>query len=212
MDSKRRYVHEAEGAVGGALAGAAMGAVAGPPGALAGAVIGGAVGAALAMALENGSVDHAARNKRLDAEVDIFREDLGAPILLTVHQGPALPPPNRRGDERHAACFPAYVARQASAPHVSMTRDISAAGALLLGRQELPQGERVQLQIFILDHFTEFRMATGRVVRSEPLDDNAVSLWSCRIAVKFDEPLLMCGAEIRALALQEERLRAAMPH
>jgi hypothetical protein len=208
-DSWRRYGHEAEGAVAGAVAGGAMGAVAGPPGALAGAVIGGAIGAVVAMALEGESADRAARRKKLDAEVDIFRESFDAPMLLTVrHRTPGFSRPDRRGDERHSVCLPVYLELGASSPNISMTRDISATGALLLGRQVLPPGERVTLQIFILEHLMESHVATGRVVRSEPLDDDAVSLWSHRIAVQFEEPLMMREAEIWALAAVRERLHA----
>jgi hypothetical protein len=208
-DSWRRYGHEAEGAVAGAVAGAAMGAVAGPPGAWAGAVIGGAIGAAVAMTLDNESTDRAARGKRLDAEVDIYRESLDAPKLLTVRRRtPGFPRADRRGDERHAVCLPVYLEPEASPPLPSMTRDISATGALLLGRQVLPPGERVKLQIFILEHLSESRVATGWVVRSEPLDGHAASLWSHRIAVQFEEPLMMRDAEIWALAALRENLHA----
>jgi hypothetical protein len=208
-DSWRRYGHEAEAAVAGAVAGAAMGAVAGPPGAWAGAVIGGAIGAVVAMTLENESTDRAARGKRLDAEVDIFRDSSCAPLLLTVRRRtPGFPRADRRGDERHAVCLPVYLELGASSPYASMTRDISATGTLLLGRQALPPGERVKLQIFILEHLSESHVATGRVVRSEPLDDDAVSLWSHRTAVQFEEPLMMRDAEIWALAAQREQLHA----
>jgi hypothetical protein len=203
-DSWRRRAHEAGATVAGAVAGAAMGAIAGPPGALVGAVIGGAIGAVVAKTLEDESTDHIARNKRLDNEVGIFRTGVDEPILLaTRRRRRALPPSERRGDPRHPACLPVYVEREASSPHASMTRDISATGALLLGRQDLLPGERVKLQIFILEHLTEFRETMGWVVRSGPLDDDRVALWSCQIAVQFEEPLVMCEAETRALEHRE---------
>jgi hypothetical protein len=89
-----------------------------------------------------------------------------------------------------------------------MIRDLSVTGALLLGRRELPAGEPVKLQLFILEDISQFRVATGKVVRSEPLGDDAIGLWSCRIAVQFDEPLTMYEAEINALTQREKRLGA----
>jgi hypothetical protein len=89
-----------------------------------------------------------------------------------------------------------------------MIYDLSVTGALLLGRRQLPTGERVRLQLFILEDLTRFRSATGRVVRSEPLGDDAVGLWSYRTAVQFDEPLTMYETEIRELMERGERLRA----
>ncbi len=88
-----------------------------------------------------------------------------------------------------------------------MIRDLSVTGALLLGRHEIPAGEHVRLQLFILEDINQFRAASGKVVRSEPLGDDAVGLWSYRIAVQFDEPLSMYEEEIRALTEREARLR-----
>jgi hypothetical protein len=123
----------------------------------------------------------------------------------------APPPSDRRGGERHMACFPAYVEREAGSPRASMIHDLSVTGALLLGRKEVPPGERVKLQLFILEDPTQFRSASGRVVRVEPLDENAAGLWGYRIAVQFDEPLTMYETEIQALREREERLRANAP-
>jgi hypothetical protein len=117
------------------------------------------------------------------------------------------PPSDRRGGERHIACFPAYLEREPGSQRTSMIRDLSVTGALLLGRHEIPAGEHVRLQLFILEDINQFRAASGKVVRSEPLGDDAVGLWSYRIAVQFDEPLSMYEEEIRALTEREARLR-----
>jgi hypothetical protein len=118
------------------------------------------------------------------------------------------PPSDRRGGERHIACFPAYIEREAGSTHTTMIHDLSVTGALLLGRKALPPGEPLRLQLFILEDITQFRVAKGKVVRSEPLGDDAIGLWSCRIAVQFDEPLTMYEAEINALKQRDKRLRA----
>jgi PilZ domain len=118
------------------------------------------------------------------------------------------PPSDRRGGERHIACFPAYVERDAGAPRASMIQNLSVTGALLLSRKELPAGDRVRLQLFIFEDIKEFRYASGRVVRSEPLGEDAIGLWTCRIGIQFDEPLTACESDIVALAERQERLRA----
>src|ERR1022692_1690800 len=48
------------------------------------------------------------------------------------------PPSDRRGGERHIACFPAYIEREAGSTHTTMIHDLSVTGALLLGRRALP--------------------------------------------------------------------------
>jgi hypothetical protein len=88
-----------------------------------------------------------------------------------------------------------------------MIHDLSVTGALLLSRRELSPGERVKLQLFILEDTTQFRPASGRVTRVEPLDPSAVGLWRYRVAVEFDEPLTMYEAEIRALSERRARMR-----
>jgi PilZ domain len=126
---------------------------------------------------------------------------------MTENKDSTPPPSDRRGGERHMACFPAYVERETSSPRASIILNLSVTGALLLGRKELPAGEPVRLQLFIFDDIAKFRIASGKVVRSEPIADEAVGLWSCRIAVQFDEPMTMYEAEIVALGEREARLR-----
>jgi hypothetical protein len=126
---------------------------------------------------------------------------------MTDKKGSEQPPSDRRGGERHLPGCPAYVERGEGSPRAALIYDLSVTGALLLGRRALPPGEPLRLQLFILEDLAQFRVATGKVVRSEPLGDDAVGLWSHRIAVQFDEPLTMYEAEIHALAEREARLR-----
>jgi PilZ domain-containing protein len=118
------------------------------------------------------------------------------------------PPSDRRGGERHLACFPAAIEREAGSQRSAMIHDLSVTGALLLVRREIPAGERVRLQLYILEDINKFHVASGKVVRGEPLADDAIGLWSHRIAVQFDEPITMYEAEINALTEREKRLRA----
>jgi hypothetical protein len=119
----------------------------------------------------------------------------------------AAPPSDRRGGERHLACFPAYVQRPDGGPRTSLIRDLSTVGALLLVRKKLSPGEAVSLQLFIAEDLTQARTATGKVVRVEPLREDAVGLWSYRVAVQFDEPLTMYEREIDELKERGARLR-----
>jgi phage tail tape-measure protein len=101
--SKRRHVREAEGGAAGAVAGATMGSVAGPPGAVVGAVIGGVVGAAAAAILDENSVEHSIREKKLDDAIGVTKGAVGAPNL-------------KHPPERNVAFAEAEAARLARAP------------------------------------------------------------------------------------------------
>ncbi len=67
--------------LGGAAGGAAIGTIAGPAGTVAGAVIGAAVAAAAGIAAERSDTADAANDKKLDDEIGVGGEDLGAPNL-----------------------------------------------------------------------------------------------------------------------------------
>jgi len=117
----------------------------------------------------------------------------------------------RRTEERHFACFPAYFERKDKGPRTTMIRDLSRTGALLLARSDLPVGEVVHLQLFILDDLAQFRAAKGRVVRVEPIGDDAIGLWTRRIAIEFDEPLAIAEEELQALRERQDRLGSTPP-
>lgn len=112
----------------------------------------------------------------------------------------------RRGGERHIACFPAYVERTEGAPYTAMIHDLSATGALLLMRKARTPDEVLKLKLFILEDLDQSRVASGRVVRCEPLPEEEVGLWTHRVAVQFDEPLTMYEKEIRSLKERQARL------
>jgi hypothetical protein len=79
--SKRKHIHEAEGAAGGAITGAAVGAIAGPPGLAAGAVIGGVIGAVVTKVAEEEAERDSFHDAWLDAEIGVEGGELGAPNL-----------------------------------------------------------------------------------------------------------------------------------
>jgi hypothetical protein len=122
---------------------------------------------------------------------------------------PSTPPPesDRRGGERLLACFPGYIERPGSDPHMALIRDLSTVGAQLLVRTKLGVGDQLKIQLFLTENLDEPRVTTGRVTRVEPLSDAEVGMWSRRIGVQFDEPLTMYAAEIDAIKEREKRLR-----
>jgi hypothetical protein len=120
------------------------------------------------------------------------------------------PPSDRRGGERHMACFPAYVEPAVGSRRTAMIVELSVTGALLLAQKAIEVGERVRLELFIFDDTSRSREAAARVVRTEALDEAAVGPWTCRIALQFDDPLhlMIYEVEIRALAERQARMRA----
>jgi hypothetical protein len=117
------------------------------------------------------------------------------------------PPADRRGGERHLACFPASLVRPDGEQRPSIIRDLSESGALLLVRTtKIAVGDIVKLELYIADDASTFRPATGRVVRSEALVPGEVGPWLRRVAIHFDEPLTMYSGEIRSFQDRAERL------
>jgi len=117
-----------------------------------------------------------------------------------------LSPSERRVGYRHLACFPAYVQRPDGEKRTSMIHDLSVTGALLLVRTKLNVGDQVGLQLFIAGDADEGRFAVARIVRIELLDRQAVGLWTHRIAVQFEVPLMDFEPEIKALAEKQREL------
>jgi len=123
------------------------------------------------------------------------------------HDGADSPPPSdQRSGARYLACFPAHLSRDDGTTRVSMIRDLSATGALLLVRGEAKVGDPVRLKLFIHGDVDRAREATARIVRIEPLEDPFVGLWSQRIAVHFDEPLSDVLPEIATLAQHQAEI------
>jgi hypothetical protein len=116
------------------------------------------------------------------------------------------PPSNRRTAERHLACFPAEVKRPDGETRYSIIRDLSKTGALLLVRTDLDVGDRVRLTLHLSERGFTTSAASGKVVRTEPLSDDEVGLWTRKIAVQFDEPLDMAESELEALRERRARL------
>ena len=114
------------------------------------------------------------------------------------------PPSDRRAAERHLACFPAAVVKPDGEQRISIIRDLSVTGALLLVRSNLGVGETVKLQLHISENPDEVREATGKIVRVVPLADDEIGLWVAKIGVVFDQEMTIYAKEIAEL---EERLK-----
>lgn len=112
---------------------------------------------------------------------------------------------DRRADERHFACFPAHIERGGST-RMALIRDLSVSGALLLTREKLSVGDRVALSLYLTEDIDQARRTAALVVRVEPCWGERADIWHHTTAVQFEEPLLDCEAEIKALAARQEAL------
>lgn len=113
----------------------------------------------------------------------------------------------RRIGVRHFACFPAHLERPERGKRVAMIHDLSITGALLVVRAELAVGDVVSLQLHVTgDPGSRTRATHARIVRIEALGPDERALWSHRVAVQFDSPLIDFEPEIKALAARQRQL------
>ena len=120
------------------------------------------------------------------------------------------PPENRRIGERYLACFPASLTRSDAKQRLSLIRDLSESGALLLiATTKIVVGEELSLDLYIADDASLFRTTRAKVVRVEELTAEEKGLWLRKIAVQFDEPLTMYAEEIATFRERAERLGRA---
>jgi hypothetical protein len=116
-------------------------------------------------------------------------------------------PENRRFGERYFACFPASVTPSDMKQRLSIIRDLSESGALLLvATTKIVMGEKVSLDLHIATDGTTFRTTSAKVVRIEEVAPHESGLWLRKIAVQFDEPLAMYAAEIASFRERAEKL------
>jgi hypothetical protein len=85
--------------------------------------------------------------------------------------------------------------------HKAVIRDISVAGACFLTRVEIETGEPVRLNIQLTrDPKGKVIETDAKVVRVEQFEPERADVWTCSIAVEFDEPLEGLDDEIDELA------------
>jgi len=102
---------------------------------------------------------------------------------------------------RRVACFPGLVEHPPDDEKITaLIADLAETGTrLLLRNPDLAIGDEVRLELHVMLDDTAPRIATGRVVRVEPLPDERVSLWTHQAGVDFHERLPLDEAEIAAL-------------
>ncbi len=113
----------------------------------------------------------------------------------------APPSSDRRRAIRHVACFPGHVERSENdAKITAMISDLAETGTLLLLRKpDFRIGDEVRLELHVMLDGDATRIATGRVVRIEPLPETRSYLWTHQVGVDFHERLALSAAEIEAL-------------
>jgi hypothetical protein len=121
-------------------------------------------------------------------------------------------PSDRRSGERHLACFPASLERADGEQRPSLIRDLSETGVLLLVRTtKIATGDRVKLQLYITEDSETHRLAEGHVVRVEEVGADDAGPWLRRVAVRFDAPLTVYAADIKAFRERAIRLGILKP-
>lgn len=127
--------------------------------------------------------------------------------ISEVHKDDRKTPSERRIGVRHFACFPAHIERTGDAKRTAMMHDLSITGALLVVNAKLAVGDVVSLQLHVSgDADARTRSTHARVVRVERLEPAARGIWSHRVAVQFDEPLVDFEPEIMALGERQRQL------
>ena len=115
---------------------------------------------------------------------------------------------DRRHGARHLACFPGFVERDAEhhGRAVAMIADLAEGGArLLLRKPELHLEDEVRLELHIgLEDDAPPRVATGKVVRVQPMPDDRASLWTHEVGVAFHETISLGADEVEALDKRQE--------
>ena len=122
------------------------------------------------------------------------------------------PSADRRRDLRHVACFPGYVERKPDDKTTAIIADVAPGGALILVRgHNFHVGQPLRLELYIAIDSSEPRVATGHVVRIEPLPEDRVSLWTHQVGVEFDEPIALGTDEVAALDERQAKLGVHRP-
>lgn len=110
-------------------------------------------------------------------------------------------PSDRRADIRHQAVFPAEI-ETGGETNIAVIRDLSVSGAQLLTRSKFKVGDPVKLSLYILDDKNP-RVVTGKIMRSSWRGSDYSDLWPNSVGIKFDEMLIDCEDEVKAVAEQQ---------
>lgn len=124
---------------------------------------------------------------------------------------PLAPPSDRRRAPRSIACFLAFVEHETpgapDAKETALIADVAPTGArLFVSGPAFRVGEPVRLELLIDAEALRVRMATGHVVRVEPMPAERVLVWTHQVGVEFDAPLALDEDEQRVIREQCERI------
>jgi hypothetical protein len=95
---------------------------------------------------------------------------------------------DRRSAQRIQVFLAAEIETKDGRLRSAVSRDASATGLLLLTRGELAAGETIKLHVLRADQSAEPIEATGKVIRSEPLDEEEALIWRHKLAVALVDP------------------------
>lgn len=88
----------------------------------------------------------------------------------------------------------------------AVSRDASATGILLLTRANLDAGSTVKLHVVRMDQNAPPITVAGKVVRSEPLDEEERLVWTRKLAVALDNPPKDLLDEMEVFAQRQREL------
>jgi hypothetical protein len=115
---------------------------------------------------------------------------------------------DRRGSYRHLACAPAHIHKKEGKPRLSLIRDLSITGAMILTRTKLQIGDRLALTLYVEGPDIPYEVQ-GSVVRFERREDGV--LWPYTVAVQFDRALDDIEDQVKALAEHQAQLARRAP-
>ena len=117
------------------------------------------------------------------------------------------PKNERRGASRHLACFPAYVGTEEEGQNIALIRDVSSTGALLLTRDKLDVGDKIELSMYVSgDAKAPAHETQASVVRVEERKPEQADVWPYSAAVKFKKVLEHLEDEFKNLEEHQKKL------
>jgi c-di-GMP-binding flagellar brake protein YcgR len=116
----------------------------------------------------------------------------------------------RDSERRRAARISVFLGAELETPEgrttSAVSRDASATGLLLLTRANIDAGSVVKLHVVRMDQTAAPITVAGRVVRSEPLDEDERLVWTRKLAIALDDPPPELIEEMELFAQRQREL------
>jgi hypothetical protein len=112
----------------------------------------------------------------------------------------------RRQGNRHSVYLAAELVVEGTEPRTAITKNISAAGLLLLTRANLNSGDGVVVKIYPPGDELRSVEVPGKVVRLEELADEEKGIWRIKAAFAFDETQPEVAQEFERLAAEQAKI------